>query len=287
MTTQIATNTEIKALLGISGTSKDAMITMWNSAATELLCDVLKVQDIATHTVTKEHVAISDKNYLVVQDFPVDTGETITLHDWNWNAITGFTFQRDSGALRRLQVLDTNSKPTGLAYSELFASYTAGYTIQDTVVVLDDSTLENKTIIVDVAGTETTYTFVASGATATNIVIGADEAATASAIAAKFTGASVSTATVTFPVGYKIRLGTATTTELTVTNATIPQALKMCVAMIVGGFMSSATEKRGGVTSYSLGTKSVTFRDATDRDMFLMMIKTYLPSFGRVSINAV
>ena len=287
MTTLITTKEEIKAYLGISGTSKDAMINLWNKTATEILAGMLKVQDLAVHTVTNELVRVYNPEYLMLREFIVSTSGSITIKDALLNEITGFTFDLDSNAKRRLFLKDTSGNPKSLYYPEIYATYTAGYTLQDTLEIVDNGALDTKTFTVSVAGVETTYTLV-SGVPSTNeIQIGASAALTAAAIAAVFTGASSSSATVTMQKGATITLGTLTSAEATLTSATMPEALKVAVALIVGGAMTDATQKRGGVTSYTLGSKSVSFADTSSKNMFESIINEYLGEYKTTNMRAV
>ena len=285
MKTRIISNAEIKALLGISGSSKDAIVNMWNGIATETLCELLQVSEIARHTVTDERVKMIKSDSLVLREFPVDVSETITLKDSLNATITGFSFDMDPSDRRTVRLVDSNSYPKSLDYKEVLASYTAGYTVQGTVEVLSIVDLANKTIAVTVAGTETEWTFVASGASGNEINIGVDADATAVNIATALGGTS-SGAVVTLPLGTIVALTTATAVQMTITDPDTPENLKMVVALMVGGGVV-APQKKGGVKRYQVGNKSVEFRDGNEAAMVRTIIEQYASTFKKVRIHAI
>jgi len=134
---KIITTEDVKIILGIEGTDSDALINIWIDTATDMLKDILEVSDLAVHTVTDEEVKIYDPRHIIVQDFPVDTTQTITIKDSQKNELTGYTFELTSDRARRtLRVLDANGTPTSIGYcsgcenyyDRIFISYTAGYT---------------------------------------------------------------------------------------------------------------------------------------------------------------
>ena len=288
MTDLITTKAEIKAYLGISGTSQDAMINLWNKTATEILADMLKVERFGVHTVSDELVKPMNPYYLVLNDFPVDTGETITLKDSLLNTITGYSFALDPHSKRRLLLKDSNGQPKDMTYEEVYASYTAGYTTQGSLTVVDASSgaLLGNTIITKAAGVETTYTFV-SGTPGDNEIQRQDGTDTMATNIANAIGGTASGAVVTLPIGMEVDLGTVVEAAITIVDATIPEALKVAVALIVGGSMTEATTKRGGVTSYTLGSKSVTFADTGSRNLFAQIVDQYLGDYKRVTLRAI
>lgn len=283
MTTRIVTNTEIKAILQL-GSSSDALIDIYNDVATGLLCEILGVQDIAAHTVTDERVCVLSNYELILNEFPVNLTPAPTIKDTLNNSISGYSFKKEGMNRRTLRSFDSGGTyPSPIAYSELLVTYNAGYTIQDTLKVLLQPAVDS-TVTVKIAGVSTTYTFKASGATGDQINIGATVNDTAANIATKF-GATVVTDTVTLPLGSTVALGTAAATSLQITSATLPAMFKIMIALIAGGAMAEK-DKASGISSYSIGGKSVTFRNDEEASAVQIAVKNYLPSFKKVKIIA-
>lgn len=287
MRTRIITTTEIKKILGITGSSNDAVIEIWNDTITDVLCQMLDVHDLAVHTVTNERVEISecDPYKMYLSDFPVDILENITLKDEYNNPITGFTFGLDPKEIKTVRLYDESGKPRASLYDRMLVSYTAGYTVKDTLEVLSIADLAEKTITVTIAGVTTTYTFKASGATENQINVGVNEAATASNIATVLGGA-VNGAVVTLPLGSSVTLGSATTAQFTIVNASIPPSLKMAVALMVGGTMADK-DKVKGIQSYTIGTKTVTFRSGADFNTVNTVLSQYIPFSKKTMIMGI
>lgn len=265
---KIISNDEIKVVLGITGSDQDDLIETWNSIATEMLLNLLDVSDLTTHTITDEEVYIQNSERLIVSEFPIDTSQTITIKDALKNEITGYTFENVSNRSRRaLRVLDDSGMPSSLGYSKLFVSYTAGYTTQDTIEVLDWVNLIGKTLKVYVAGTLTTWTFVGVAPGTNEIRVDGTNEITAGYIVDALGGSS-SGAIATLPLGTKVELGTSSNSELTITNATMPSTLKNAIAMIVGGGIAEKT-KQGDVVELKIDDKTIKFGGSTKSEAIL------------------
>lgn len=286
MNTRILTNTEIKTLLGV-GSASDVLVEMWNDAATELVCAMLGISNIARHQVTDERVEMLDPYEMILNEFPVDIASTITLRTtFDHTAITGYTFKKDPQKRRTVKLYDTSGNiPYGLNYDCVLVSYMAGYTAQDTLEVLSITGLADKTFTVKIAGVTTTWTIKASGATGNQINIGIDAAATASAIATAL-GGSVVGAVVTLPLGSTVALGTATTAQFTITNSDVPAALKNAVALVAGGGIAEK-EKAGDIVSYTIGGKSVSFRNQQEASAVKMVLDNWLSTYKKTKILAI
>lgn len=283
MTTRIVTNTEVKAILQL-GSSSDALIDIYNDVATGLLCEILGVQDIAAHIVTDERVCVMSNYEIVLNEFPVNLTPAPTLKDVLSNSITGYTFKKEGMNRRTLRSYDSSGAyPSPIAYDELLVSYNAGYTVQDTLKVLLNPAADS-TITAKIAGVSTVYTFKTSGATGNQINIGATVNDTATAIATAL-GGTASTDTVTLPLGSTVALGTAAASSLQITSATLPALFKIMVSLIAGGAMAEK-DKASGIASYSIGGKSVTFRNDEEASAVQIAVKNYLPSFKKVKILA-
>ena len=286
MPTRILTNAEIKVLTG-NGSASDVLVEMWNDAATELVCALLEVTDIAKHQVVDERVKVLSAYELIFEQFPVDTDQTITLKTlFDGTAITGYTFRKDPQRLRTVRLYNVaGNVPYPLNYDGIFATYTAGWNVQDTLTVLSLTGLADKTITVTIAGVATTWTIKASGATGNQINVGLTTDATATAIAAALGGAAVGSV-VTLPLGSKVLLGTATSAQLTIVNADVPVALKNCVALIAGGGIAEKS-KAGGVVSYTIGGKTLSFRNDKEANAVQTLINTWIATYKKVKIFAV
>lgn len=286
MKTRIITNAEIRKILGL-GSGQDALVDLWNDAATEIVCDLLGVYEIATHVVTEERAKVIRGYKLSLRDFPVDLTVAPTLKTtFDRTSISGYTFRREPNEKFTIGSYAADGNiPQSFAYDDVFITYTAGYRVQDLITVLSNTDLAEKTITVTVNGTSTTYTFKASGATTYQINVGVTVALTADNIAAKF-GTSAVGAAVTLPLGSRMALGTATTSQLTIVNPDLPMALKNVVALVAGGGIAERS-KSGAVASYSIGGKSVTFRTDSEGSAAEMAIKSFLPTFKRTSIYSI
>ena len=283
MKTRIITNAEIKTIIK-SGSADDTLIDIYNDAATETLCELLGIDNMATHSVVDERVKLQSCHEMMLNDFPVDVSSITLRNTFDHSSVTGYTFKKDPGNRFTVRSYDTTGNvPYMLAYDELFVSYTAGYTVLDTVEVISNTGLAEKTITVTINGTATTYTFKSSGATGNQINVGATITETAANIQAKL-GGSISTATVTLPLGSSIALGTSTSAMLTIVNCGIPKLFKVIVAYLAAGGMA---EKDGNISSYTIGGKTVSFRNDDEGKMVEKLLAKWIPTFQRVKISAI
>lgn len=280
------TNAEIRKIAGLSA-SLDAVVDLWNDAATEILCDLLYVYEIARHVVTEERAQVHSNYQIFLRDFPIDMDESIVIKTtFDRTVISGYTFRKEPNEKFTIHTYGAdNNIPLALPYDEVFISYTAGYRVQDVVEVLSNTNLAEKTISVTLNGTTTTYTFKAAGATGNQINVGATLAETATNIAEKF-GTSAVGAVVTMPLGYGLTLGTATIAQLDVTTRDLPGALKNILALIAAGGVAEKG-KVGSVVSYTIGSKSVTFRNDAEATVVETALRTWIPGFKRAIIAAI
>ena len=283
MKEKIATNAEIKALLGITSTSQDAQVEMWNNIATEQLCDLFGVDNLTYHLITNERVDVYDPEVLYLEVFPVDAS-TVSLKDTQEDAIlSGYSFYRDPHNLRTVRIKDPEGNPVTIGYSEVLATYSGGYIQKDTITVASITALVGKTLNVKVAVVTTEWTFVSgTPATDTEIEVGVDEDATAANIASELGGTS-SGAVATLPLGSFSELGTATTSQLTIVNNTIPEPLKMAIALMAGSGLRQK-DRVGGVSSYRIGSKQVNFASESDKNTFVSIMTAWLPYYKQVTI---
>lgn len=288
MTTKIVSNDEIKVILGITGTTQDAVIEIQNALATELLLGLLNIEQLTQHAVIDEEVRIDDARSFVVEDFPIDLSQTVTLKDSQKRVLTqDLTFELKNKSRRTVRVLDTaTSEPTVLHFCWLFVSYTAGYTIQETLEVLDFATLVGKKIDVFVSGTLTTFTFVASSPSTNEIEASVSNNNTATNIATALSGVA-NAAVVTLPLGTRTENNTTTSAMITITPATIPQGLKHLVALFVGGAISVQSTQGADVETLKIDDKAVKFRSESDRTTADQLLNTWIPHFRKLSFSDV
>lgn len=280
MVQRVVTNDEIKAILQISGVSQDALIDMWNDTAHEILTDIIGVTELAKHTVSDEKVKCFNEEYLDLAHAPVIISETITIKDENFDALTtppASYYQPDSD-FRVIYGKEADGKPFFFEKGIYHVSYTAGYTINDTVEFTDNPT-DGLQIATRKQGAQTTYTFKDTpGDTETNIQIGASASETAGNFASKFAGAVTLGSTVTLPVGVAVLLSTAPTT---IVNQTLPQQLKMAIAFMVNGGLN---EKSKNVTSYTIGQKTINFRNSSEAESTERIVNRFISKFKRIHV---
>lgn len=283
--TKLITNAEIKKILGISGDLRDGLIDMWNEIATNYLNELLQVENLVARQVGNERVKLHDPYKMYLEEFPVNIEETITLKDTKGAEIAGIYFGMDPKAKREVRFYDSVNSPRSVNHTEILVSYTGGFTVKDNITVSSITDLVDKTLIVKILGEETTWTFKTSGATENQINIGVDANACATSIATAL-GGTVSGAEATLPLGSSVELGTATTSQVAITKATIPPVLKTVIALIVGGGIAEKN-KKGGVISYTIGEKTVNFRSNSDAKAVKLIIETWVPFFKIVNIQGV
>ncbi len=85
---------------------------------------------------------------------------------------------------------------------------------------------------------------------------------------------------VTYTAGYVLGTG-----EGVAENINIPNSLKTIVAYLVGGLMAE-NKKMGGITEYSLGTKTVKFASGNHGSEALKLIRPYLVNYKQPIISS-
>lgn len=201
-----ATTAEIKTYLGISGSSKDTLIGVLNSAMTRNLNGLLGVKTLAAHTTTKELTKLYAEEatgdlFVILKAFPLI--ELTSLYDVDDVEVTDFTAEQRDVPDTRMVHFDGDT----ISWREwVKVTYKAGY------------------------------------------VTSTQSAASGGA----FEGEAV----------------------------TMPEDIKYMIALMVGGGLDMPSH-RGRVSSYSLGSKSVTFRSQNEADIFKTLIQAYLPRFKR------
>jgi len=122
---------EVKTYLNITDTTKDALITALIEPMTDTILSMLCVTDLSEHVTEDERVEVYEYNRFYLNEFPVDTDSTITIKDLDGNELTGYTFKKDPGELRRLYIYDESGVRTTICYDKILVTYTAGYAYTD------------------------------------------------------------------------------------------------------------------------------------------------------------
>lgn len=282
MINRIITNVEIRKLLGISS-GKEALIDMWNDIATEMVCNELGVQQLGLHIVTDDRIQVSRGSILYTNGFPANTATMVLKAAYDASAISGFTFKLDAGDIRTVRVYNADGNIQALLpYDNVLATYEAGFITQDAAKIVNNPT-DGEKFTVKIAGTTTIYTFKTSAVASTDVEIGANQTVTAANLATKLSGTSVGD-TVTLPLGSQIALISVDFADMVIVNANVPLSLKSAIAFIVAGGIS---EKSKGISSYSIGGKSVTFRDNVEGDAVKSVLSAWLPQYKKINIRAI
>lgn len=281
MNEKIVSNAEIAILTGLTA---DAKMEILNTTMTRVLAELIGISTFEYGAIAFEEVKIGQSGtYLRLKAFPVDI-DTIEIfeYDDHTTEITGYTYRADPSDFRKFYFLDADGKQTRLCRDYIYCSYSAGYYLESVLQVLDND-LAALNLTVSDAGVSTIYTFIASGEpTATQILLGATAALTATAIATKF-GGVVDDDIVTFPFGVRVASSEVTPTKLEIVNANVPDELKLALAYMVAGAVSDKSQIEG-VSAYKLGTKSVNFRDTSQADYTKNIIDKYASKFKTVNI---
>jgi len=275
---KIISNADLAVLLGSSASA--TLISLHNQIATNALCSVLQVNDLAEHDVGKEAVEVLEHGQLLeFRDFPIDT---TTVQAWNKFAQrvdSDWVFRADSHTEQMLWLENSEGVTLQTEYKtgQVLIDYTAGFQVVDKMTISTNPT-DAQTFTVEVAGVQTAWTL-ATTPTGDQIEIGATTDDTASNIATAL-GSSSTGSIVSFPLG-TIFVSSQFSTE--VTGTTIPEELKYCVALIAGGSIANI-EKSGGVISYKLGQKSVNFRDVGEAKTAEEILNQYISKYSTMTI---
>lgn len=270
------TTAEIKTYLGVSGSSKDALIAMLNKMATDELNQMLSVRDLALHKVTGE-----------VHD---GLGATkLVLDDLNVRAIGDIT--DDGTAYTQTEDYDVDNYILHLEDSlsgderEVTIDYVAGWDASGraTITVTTSGLAAAATITLGAVATDgfTITRGVDWTAAATDAL---EAAAIAAALDAKTgvrafalgnvvyciedTNAQVTSRTIASSDSTRLALSASTLSALD-----FPESLRLANMLLVSGLM--ARRKNQKVKSYTIGTKSVTFTSDEDAAEFGRLIKPF------------
>lgn len=269
---KIISDGELKLLLGNS-TASDLLIGMHNKIATNVLCDILQVRDLASHAVVRERPEIIEKNTgIEFRDFPVDAETIVMRNKLKQQVDTDIDYKADSHSDQIFWFVDSEGRETQLIYktNQVFVDYEAGYIVEQPVTFLANPTDGQKFKVVTL-GVETEYTFKTSPAGDLEIQIGGTTTETVENTATALSG-SADGEVLYLPVGTQLVSSEASVSFETVD---IPEDLKYCVSLIAGGSLANI-ERAGGVVSYKLGQKTVNFRNQGDAEAARMILDQYI-----------
>lgn len=268
--TKIISDAEIKEILGnVSGS--DYGVSLQNQVSINMICDLLGVNNLAVHSISKEKVLLIDGGgSILFRDFPVDSSSVELYNDLNVRIDSDIYYREHSHSDQILEIIDSVGRSNFLLYGQaLVANYDAGFTVVDTVEFLSNAT-NGQTITVSIAGTDSVYTFKDSP-TGSELQIGGTKEETAQTFATA-TGGSLTDAIVSLPLGTGYE---SATVSVSATIKNIPEELRIVCAYIAGGNLAQL-ERVGGVVSYRLGDKSVNFRNEGEAEATKQIIEAYI-----------
>ena len=283
----IVTTDEIKTFLGITGSGSDTVLAMLNKFAHQDLFNILNVNELDFHLVEEErHDACGYT--LELKDIHVQ--EIVTILD----DTTEYTQTEDYDIDDYVVNLED---PLTEGFRKAFVTYAAGWYAAGhvTLEVTDYSTIVGaSTITIDPAGASSPSAVVLTSGTdftpATSNEVTAARIATAinanatlagsTGVRAVAVGAVVhlidrvpqretSTVALSVATGYSLSAATLTGTNM-------PESLREAIMLLVGGAL--AKRKNTGVSSYTIGSKSVTFSTAEEANRFKEIVKPYIRS---------
>lgn len=252
------TVSEIKTVLGISGTSQDTLIGRLGISMENVLNNLLGVDTLDYSSYTEEIVTGCDERYFDVKNQPVVSVSAIEEFE-SGIAYTGWTVEKTVGNRVYLD------RSHGLGSYEYLVSYIAGYqrTISSNLRAVAVVNNGNGTVTLGVTSGHT----LASGDTV--VIAGTTN------YNGTFILSSVGADTVTFPATY---VAETTATDDTIVGDHLPPEIKLCVAYLVAGAMSDRS-KMPGVSSYSLLGKSMNFRTEDEYSFVKDAIAQYAGKF--------
>lgn len=278
------TTAEIKSFMGISGSTQDNKIAMFNKAATQLLNGYLGVSDLALHKVTEEVHNASARRF--------------RLRDLHVSSV--FEIMNDEDKYTQTEPLDIEQTSAGLNYvlnleNYLMAgerkakiSYVAGWNASGMVK-----------ITVTVAGMSPTaaLTFGAVNADGFTLTRGSSwtaqstDALEATAIAAAIDAQAGTRAFAVENVVYVIEdtnaqvitrtVSTTDATKLVLSDSYLrgvdfPEDIRLAIMTNVSSMMQFSKNPR--LKSYTVGQKTVTFASKAEADSYEQFLRPYVRS---------
>lgn len=243
----LTTVSEVKAILGITGSSEDTLLLRLINSAERLIQHYSGVTRFDRHTTINELITLSSRKFFYIKNIPYVRQTKLT--DLEGVLFTDeLTLSNYGGEFSRKIYSSTEIRK-----ENYLIDYVAGYAVFDQIDVLDYSLMNGANIgfqTFSVIGGVDFVVETSNEKTAENIV---------NALLAK--GANANS------VDYDGSIVRALTTDaLTVTGdgsllvkPNVPEDLKVGVAMIAGA-MRGAKSNLSGISAYKLGNKSVNYK---------------------------
>lgn len=283
--------TELKSYLGISASTHDALLVMFNKNATAKINSILSVSDLALHKVSAERSNAEGQRVRLRDLHAVRIG---TIYDQvdttpiEYTQTASYDIVGDIGSVLRL----TNYLYGGAR--QLTVDYAAGWNNSGTatITVTDYANIPVTATITLGAISSDGFTITRGTDWTAKTSNDTEAAAIAAAIDAKagvrafaiknvvhvVEDTNVQVATRTLVTSDSTRL---TTSAGTLGSVDFPEDIRLAVMMIVSSLFSQ--RKNQGVKSYTIGSKSVTFATKDEFETFRSLLAPYM----RVSIAAV
>ena len=267
MTDLYTTVSEIKAILKISGTAEDYLMEQQNYAATDLLNTILGVSTLKFGTHTDEVITGHGYNFFQTHHYPVaNTQASFAIASEDGTDITGIEFLRGEQNVMHLK----NNLVRDYKY---LLTYDAGYTLYDTVTIDDNASITGAITV------KTAYAAAVTRTIGVNVTVGGTATLTAAAFVTAFIAAGINCtsdgAVITFEADHFVTT-TISSAKATLLQKTIPNFIRNVIAFLVAGLKS---EQNGSpnVASYTIGSKSVTFRSGTEAAYVERVLADFLP----------
>lgn len=276
------TTAEIKSFMGISGSTQDNKIAMFNKAATQLLNGYLGVSDLALHKVTEEVHNASARRF--------------RLRDLHVSSV--FEIMNDEDEYTQTEPLDIEQTSAGLNYVLNLENYlTAGERKAKISYVAGWNASGMVKITVTVAGMNPTaaLTFGAVNADGFTVTRGTDwtaqatDADEATAIAAAIDAKAGTRAFAVDNVVYVIEdtnaqvitrtVSTTDATKLVLSDSYLrgvdfPEDIRLAIMTNVSSMMQFSKNPR--LKSYTVGQKTVTFASKAEADSYEQFLRPYV-----------
>lgn len=284
------TVTEVKEILGISGSSEDSVLGRYIEAAQRQLNNFLSIRGMDRRTINDEPIeSYPRQNFLYIQQVPFS--RFVRIEDFDQvtqETPDTITIRHLDGEFSRKLYFDASLNGFNGWKLPLTITYIAGYAPFDQLDILDYTDLAGKTVTID------------TGSGAQVLTEGVDfDAETSNEVTAQniytaiVANAGIDDSKFDFD-GSLVRVvdegvgdfsTNANVTAASIFTADMPEDIKLVVAYLVGG-MRKMKQRLGGVQSFTLGSKTVSFINASGKDVRQeaeMILESYLDRFRSIN----
>lgn len=268
---------EIKTYLGMSSSSQDALLAMYNKQATALVNGIIGVTDLSLHKVTNEvHDALD--NVLKLREKHAVAVGTIMDDDVEYTQTDAYDLENDVVYLD--EYLSAGRRKALVTYAAGWnASGTAKITVSDYAGLAAAATITLGAVATDgftiTRGTDwTAGTSNETEATAIAAALDAKAGVRSFAIGAvvyiiEATEVQVASRTLTTSDAVRLLKDVAT-----LGNVDFPEDIRMAIFMLVASYKANA--KNPKMKSYTIGSKSVSFGNDSEFTSFKSALAPYL-----------